>query len=34
VLDQTRAWLEAQVNDHGRRSSRNSSTPGRRPTGR
>jgi TetR/AcrR family transcriptional regulator, transcriptional repressor for nem operon len=34
VLDQTRAWLEAQLNDHGPRSSRNRSTKGRRPAGR
>jgi TetR/AcrR family transcriptional regulator, transcriptional repressor for nem operon len=34
VLDQTRAWLEAQVNDHGRRSSRNRSTTERGPTGK
>ena len=34
VLDQTRAGLEAQVNNPGRRNSRNRSTTGRRPAGR
>jgi TetR/AcrR family transcriptional regulator, transcriptional repressor for nem operon len=34
VLDQTRAWLEAQAKDHGRRNSRNRSTTARRLTKR